>query len=140
MIAIYLFYDRGTGKPSFYTTNGIKHCNVICFDGRDYIFFESQPQGIGFRRIVVKDTNSLLRNIKRIQSLIGIICVYISERKNINWFPLWIRSCNEVCRYVSGVDTGLTLNPTHLIKKLLKYNNKRNYEILYQWSRLNEQQ
>jgi hypothetical protein len=140
LIAIYLFYDKATGKQSLYTTRGIKHCNVICFDGRDYILFETQPQGIGFRRILAKNTNSIIRNIKRIESIIEIICVHISEKKTIKWFPFWIRSCNEVCRFFSGIDTGLTLNPTHLIKKLLKYNNKRNYEILYQWSRSNEQQ
>lgn len=139
MIATYLFYDKATGKQSLYTTNGVKHCNVICFDGRDYILFESQSHGIGFRRIKVKNHDSLLRNIKRIESLIGIICVHITEKKRTKWFPLWIRSCNEVCRYMSGVDTGLTFNPTHLIKKLVKYDNKRNYEILYQWSRFNEQ-
>ncbi len=135
MIATYLFYDKGHGKQILYTSNGIEHCNVICFDGRDYVLFEAQPHGIGFRSIKAKDNVSLIRNIKRIESIIEIICVHITEKKKIKWFPFWIRSCNEICRFFTGIDLGLTLNPTHLIKKLLKYNNKRNYEILYQWSR-----
>lgn len=135
MIAIYLFYDVGHGKQRLYTTNGIEHCNVICFDGRDFVFHECQPHGIGFRRIIAKDCVTLIRNVKRIKSIIRIIAVHISDRHKIKWFPLWIRSCNELCRHISGINVGLTFNPTHLIKKLLKYDSQYNYEIIYQWSR-----
>lgn len=139
MIAIYLFYNESSGgKPLLYTTKDIKHCNVICFDGRDYVIFECQKMGIGFRKINSRSTLSLMRNIRRIKSLTHMYAVHIKEPHELKWFPFWIRSCNELCRFVSGIDLGLTLNPTHLIKKLLKYNNKRNYEILYQWSRANE--
>lgn len=137
MIALFLFYNKTNGFQSIFSTKGIKHCNIICYDGQDFIMFALEEHGIGFRRIKAKSTLKIMRNIKVIETLIGMIVVNVDEPKKIPWKPFWVRSCNELCRYVSGVDIGFTFNPTHLINKLLKYNNKRNYQILSSWSRDN---
>lgn len=46
--------------------------------------------------------------------------------------PNWIMgaTCNEWARLISGVDIGFTLNPHHLFKKLIKFDERRNYTIL----------
>lgn len=135
MIAIFLFYDKGLAKQGRFTSNGIKHCNLICFDGRDWFLCGTTSKGITFRSLRVTRSSRLIEHIKRTNGLIKIIAVSSKEIPNQRWFPLWIRSCNELCRYISGVDVGFTYNPTHLIKKLVKYDNKRNYEIIYRWNR-----
>lgn len=87
------------------------------------------------RSLKCKSINSLIKNLHIIPECISVISVNVYERCKVKWKPFLIRSCNEVCRYVSGVDIGLTLNPRHFYNKLLKYNHKRNYEILSEWRR-----
>jgi len=134
MIAIFLFYDKGIEKPSRYTTNGIKHCNLIYYDGRDYIFAETSKKGISLRVLRITNSKRLIHHLHNLKHVIKIISVTIDWPAENKWLPLWIRSCNELCRYISGIDVGLTFNPTHLIKKLIKYDRLTNYRILYEWS------
>lgn len=132
---MFLFYDIGYGKQTIYTTKGIKHCNVICYNGTDHVLFETDWHGIHYRVLSETTTLKLLKGIRIIPSLQSALVLEIFEKKQLRWFPLSLRTCNELCRYVTGVDVGITINPTHLIKKLLKYNNKRNYEIIHHWWR-----
>lgn len=46
--------------------------------------------------------------------------------------PNWIMgaTCNEWARMIAGVDIGFTLNPHHLFKKLVRFDDQRNYSIL----------
>lgn len=136
MIAIFLFYNEATGKQTRYAfSDEFKHCNIICYDGDIYLLIELSKHGITYRQVKAKDSYSLLRNLKVIKSLSAMITVNIEQPFTMEWRPLWIKSCNELCRYVSGVDIGLTFNPIHLFKKLLKYNLHRNYEVLNAWRR-----
>jgi hypothetical protein len=136
MIAVFLFYDIANGiqsKLSF--SKQFKHCNIITFDGRDWIALDFDRTGLVMRKIYCKDGAQLLRNIRVIQSITAIVSVDIAQKKRFMWSPWWVRSCNEVCRYTAGVDIGWSFNPIHLYKKLLKYRHKRNYEILSHWRR-----
>ncbi len=135
MIHIFCFYNISTGiqaKLSF--SKVFKHCNIITFDGEIWIATEFDLQGIQNRRINVFTGTSLLRGLKYIQNLIAIIVVDVKERAKTCWKPYIVRSCNELDRYISGVDIGFTFNPKHLYNKLIN-NSGKNYEILYHWSR-----
>lgn len=138
MICIFLFYNVATGKQTRLNFNKeFKHCNVICFDGDCWLLSELSGEGITHRRIKTENSKQLLRNIKVIESLIGIVGTWIEPRFKTKWKPLWVRSCNEYCRYVSGIDVGFTYNPIHLYEKIFKYNENKNFKILYHWRRAN---
>jgi hypothetical protein len=138
LIALFLFYERATGPQAILSfSREFKHCNIITFDGRDWIMLDFDRSGLITRKINCKNGQQLIRNIRVIQSISAIISVALKERKKVMWKPFWGRSCNEICRYAAGIDIGLTFNPRHLYSKLLKYSNKRNYEILSVWRRKN---
>lgn len=133
IIAHFLFYNKGQGRQQIFTTKGIKHCNVVCYDGRTHTLIETDEYGLSCRTINIYNTPELHEILKKLKYIRGVITTQIKYKKKIPWFPVWIRSCNEVCRYSTGIDIGLTINPTHLANKLIKYNNRTNYEILDQW-------
>jgi hypothetical protein len=136
MIAIFLFYKFANGKQAWLgLSKEFKHCNVITYDGEHWINFDMDRQGIHSKVLDVPNGNALLRGLKIIKLLTAMICVNVGERKKINWKPLWVKSCNELDRYLTGVDIGFTFNPMHLHRKLIKYSGRRNYEILYAWRR-----
>ena len=136
MIAIFLFYDQGQGKAYNYTFSRITvHCNLITYDGDHWIMWEFGTSGITYRHIKSKSGASILRNIKRLPELSRIVTVDIPERVSIPWFMFMPRTCNEFCRYVAGINIGLTVNPRHLYTKLLTYEQKGNYTILHWWRR-----
>ena len=136
IIAIFVFYNISDGiqsKLSF--SKEFKHCNTITFDGRDWIALEFDKTGIVTKRVYTTNAESLLKHLPMIPEITAIICVRVAARHISKWSPWWVRSCNEVARYASGVDIGFTFNPVHLYNKLLKYNQLRNYEILSHWRR-----
>lgn len=136
MIAYFLFYNIATGKQAWLGfSNEYRHCNVITYDGFHWINFELDRKGIKTRVLDVNNGWALIRGLKTIKALSAMIVVEIGERKKIRWKPWWVRSCNELDRYLTGVDVGFTFNPRHLLSKLLRYNGSRNYEILYAWRR-----
>lgn len=136
MIALFLFYNFSSGiQANLAFSKEFRHCNIITYDGEYWINVEFDSTGILTKVLDVPKGKALIRGLKTIQSLTAMIVVDIGERKKVAWKPLWGRTCNELDRYVSGVDVGLTFNPRHLHSKLLRYNGKRNYEILYAWRR-----
>ena len=135
MIAIFCFYNQSSGPQARLAfSKTFKHCNIITFDGEIYLALEWDKSGIITRKINATSTKSLVKGLKHIDSLIAIIVVDIWNRKNIVWKPFIVRSCNELDRYISGVNIGFTFNPKHLYNKLLRYN-RINYEILHFWRR-----
>jgi hypothetical protein len=94
-----------------------------------------QPEGIGFNKLVIEDVVHWLQSVKKIDTVEAIISIEVKERHQLIWWPFWIRSCNELSRYASGAYLGVTLTPGHLYRKLLKYDNIRNYQIIFQWGR-----
>jgi len=135
LICIFCFYNKSSGIQSKLAFSKVfKHCNIITYDGDIWIATEFDSFGIHNRNIHALSSRSLIRGLKYIDSLIAMIVVEIKERAAIRWKPYLVRSCNELDRYLSGVNIGFTFNPRHLYNKLMKCNG-RNYEILYDWSR-----
>lgn len=136
MIAIFLFYNIATGvQAGLSCSEEFKHCNIIIYDGADWLMLDFDRCGYRMRRINAKSGVALLRNLKVVKEITAIVSLNISDRKSIKWLPFLVRSCNEICRYVAGVDIGLTFNPIHLYYKLLKYRHSRNYEVMSAWRR-----
>lgn len=135
-IALLLFYNQSNGVQSRLAfSQEFRHCNVITYDGRDWIMLDFDKTGLLTRRIYVSNALDLIRHAKSLKSVTAIVTVMIKERAITRWTPWWVRSCNEVSRYASGLDIGFTFNPTHLYRKLLKYKDRSNYEILNAWRR-----
>lgn len=111
-----------------------KHCNIVTFDGELWLATEFDHQGIHTRMIHVSKSSSLIRGLKYIDSLTALIVVDVGEKARVSWKPYLVRSCNELDRYISGVNIGFTFNPKHLYNRLLM-NHGSNYEILYVWRR-----
>jgi hypothetical protein len=136
MIALFLFYNHSTGiQAKLAFSKEFRHCNIITFDGEAWVNVEFDSCGLITRVLNVPSGNSLIRGLKSIKMLTAMVVVDIANRKKVCWKPFWVRSCNEIDRYASGIDVGLTLNPRHLYNKLLRYNGKRNYEIIHAWRR-----
>jgi len=111
-----------------------KHCNIISYDGDIWLATEFDRQGIHNRKINASCTNALIRGMKYITELTALVVVEVEERASIRWKPYIVRSCNELDRYISGIDIGFTFNPLHLYNKLMQ-NDGTNYTILYKWER-----
>lgn len=136
IIAVFIFYSKAQGaQAKLAFSEEFKHCNIITFDGKDWIMLDFDRTGLLTRKINCKDGQSLIRNLPIVPDISAIISVSIKERKKVMWKPFWVRSCNEICRYASGIDVGFTFNPVHLYSKLIKYRGKRNYEMLSAWRR-----
>lgn len=135
MICIFCFYNVSSGvQAKLAFSKEFKHCNVITFDGEVWLVHEFDMKGIHARKVHTLSANALLRGMKHIESLIAMISVKVGERASITWKPYIVRSCNELDRYIAGVDIGFTFNPKHLYNKLL-CKEGTNYEILYHWRR-----
>jgi hypothetical protein len=135
MICFFCFYNVSSGIQSQLAfSKTFKHCNLITYDGEIWLATEFDLQGIHTRKIDAQKGSSLIRGIKHIESLIALVVVDVSDKVKVKWKPYIVRSCNELDRYISGVNIGLTFNPKHLYNKLLKYNGS-NYEILHAWRR-----
>lgn len=136
LIAVFIFYDKASGAQARLAfSKEFKHCNIITFDGKDWIALDFDRTGLLTRKINCKDGETLLRNLHVVKEITAIVSVNVTERVKVMWKPWWVRSCNEICRYSSGVDVGFTFNPIHLYWKLLKYTGRRNYEVLTHWRR-----
>ena len=139
-ICLILFYSKACGvqsKLSF--SKEFKHCNIISYDGKNYVATEFNSQGIITRVLNVSDNVvRFIDRLKMIEELTAIYSLYIPKRAEFTWKPFWSRSCNELVRYSGGIDLGFTFNPYHLFKKLRKYNGMKNYRIDYEWRRDNE--
>lgn len=134
MLAVFIFYGVANGIQSRLAfSRDLQHCNVITFDGHHWINTDFDSFGI-HNRVVTVNSKSLIRHLKRLPIVTGIIFVEIKSKKHVPWKPFWVRSCNEICRYLTNVDIGFTFNPRHLWSKLIKYNN-RNYELILCWRR-----
>ena len=135
MIHIFCFYNVSTGVQSRLSFSKIfKHCNIITFDGEIWVATEFDLEGIHNRRINALNGSSLLRGLKYIDSLVALVTVDVTIRAKTKWKPFIVRSCNELDRYISGVNIGFTFNPRQLYNKLIKYNGN-NYRVIYHWRR-----
>lgn len=139
MITIFLFYDTSYGiqvKLSF--SKSMKHVNIIQFDGVLWLALSSSSDGITWKTLNLScSAQRFIEKLKIIPELSAIVVTCSLSRHHKSWCPLIIHSCNEACRYISGLNLGWTFNPRHLYNKLLKWDNRTNYEIIYHWRRDN---
>jgi hypothetical protein len=136
LIAIIIFYNKSHGiQAKLAFSNELRHCNVVTFDGNHWIAMDFTKEGLITRCVKVKDSIKFIHHLKSIPEATAILSVNINERHKVMWKPWLVRSCNEICRYATGVDTGWTFNPRHLYSKLIKYDSRRNYQILTHWRR-----
>ena len=135
MLHFFCFYNQNTGPQSKLAfSDKFKHVNIISYDGQLWLASEFDATGFNFRKLNVLRGTSLIRGLKLIDSLTALVVVDVEEKTRITWKPFLVRSCNEIDRYISGVDIGFTFNPKHLYNKLQKYAGS-NYEIIYLWER-----
>jgi hypothetical protein len=137
MICIFLFFSNGNGMPNCLAYGPYKRCNLIVHTDGNYLMIQMTKWGIRLRRIRANRFHSLVDKLFLLEGLEKVVCTRIREYPKNPWRPFWLRSCNELARYAGAVDIGHTWNPTHLFKKLLKYDNTRNYEIIHIRSRSN---
>ena len=136
MIAVFLFYNQGIGKYRIFNfSQQFVHCALLCYESDRCILFEIAPTGFIYRILKSNDVNKNLNAIKKLPSLSAFIAVLVKEKKKVKEWPIKWYTCNEVCRYFSGIDIGWTFNPKFLFKKLMKFKDKRNYELLSCWRR-----
>lgn len=135
MIAIFLFYNKTYGIQNWLSFNkNLKHCNVITYDGRDWVMTSFNNLGINNRVVKINNSEGLIKRMKTFSdNMSAIVVANIKERKVNRWFPFGINSCNEICRISSGIDCGLTLNVAHFYHKLIMLDGLTNYEIDYFW-------
>lgn len=135
MLHFFCFYNQATGpQAKLAFSHKFKHVNLISFDGEFWIASEFDATGFNFRKLNVSRGTSLIRGLKFIDTLTALVVVDVKEKSKIMWKPYLVRSCNEIDRYISGVDIGFTFNPKHLYNKLQKYAGS-NYDIIYIWER-----
>jgi hypothetical protein len=136
MIAVFIFYKIANGIQSRLAfSKEFRHCNIITYDGDDWIMLDFDRTGLLTRKIYCMDGAQLIRNLRVIKDVTAIVTIQLEERVKVSWKPWWVRSCNEICRYASGADIGWTFNPVHLYRKLLLYSGRRNYEVIAAWRR-----
>lgn len=136
MIYVFCFYSASSGKQSNLAfSKEFKHCNIISYDGERWVYHEFDMCGFSLRHIGgVTSCLALSRGMRQISSLVSTITIEVCARAKHQWRPFIVRSCNEIDRYISGVDIGFTFNPKHLYNKLLKCDGS-NYQILEHWRR-----
>lgn len=114
------------------------HCFVLTYDGDCWIAHELDSHNLKFKRIRWKDGEDIVNWLSMFQALnktlSAFIVVELTEQAKLvkRLLPTrWFFTCNEVARELSGIDIGFTFNPVHLYAKLIKYDAKRNYKILW---------
>jgi hypothetical protein len=137
MITVFLFYNQANGaQRHFAFSKDMKHMDTITFDGSDYVLTRFDPEGIMTRVLHPPNMPRLIQGLKTIPELSAMVVCYINTLHQFKWVPITIFSCNELSRYIGSVDIGFCFNPIHMYNKLIKLDNKRNYEIIHLWRRM----
>jgi hypothetical protein len=137
MIAIFLFYNEAFGVQRKFTfSKDLKHCNILTYDGKDFILTWMDATGIRSKTMQINRIERFFEGLqKQMDNVSSIVSVLVDSRETKPWVPLVLNSCNEVCRLVSGIDIGPTLNAAHLHYTLHRLDKQRNFKIDYSWRR-----
>ncbi len=140
MIVIFIFYNKAQGKQDRYTfSKYFRHIDIFTFHGDKWIVHRFGSDGITYRISRFTEGSDILDHLVRLTTVFRIAVVNVIKRTKFRWLPLWGRTCNELARYIAGIDIGLTYSPRHLYSKLLRYDHIRNYKILTLWRVCNGQ-
>lgn len=135
-LAIFLFYNQARGKQDRYAfSKHFRHLDTYVYSGDRWVLFRFGSAGIEYAISKFKTGAEIITKLSKIPSMFRIIALNIDKRSKFQWRPLWGRTCNELARYLTAIDIGTTYSPRHFYSKLLKYDNKRNYQILTIWRR-----
>lgn len=136
MISIFLFYNSSNGVLARMPINeDFKHVSIVTFDGDVPFYLTLNQFGLAVNRLKVRDLGRFLTKMRGQPTVTAYLACDCDVRVVRPWRPFFIQTCNEVCRVVSGLDIGVTLTPAHLFKKVLKWDGKRNFQILSAWRR-----
>lgn len=135
MLVIFAFTNEPKGTKIPYTLHkDFQSVYIFAFSDYRWIKFYFDKRGIQHKE-TNRTAGKLLSILKRQHKVKTILIADVENPVSGWYFPLMIQSCNEIMRYLTGVDVGVTLNPFHLYRKLLKYDKKRNYSILFEWTK-----
>lgn len=134
-IAIFIFYNTASGwQKIFNFSREFQHCKLITYDGQHMVFHSLNAAGMHTEVLRDVDVEKVIDKLKRIPEVSAVVAVNIAKRAAHIWKPLLLRSCNEHVRLVTGIDTGWTLNPKSLYRKLVTKHSKH-YNLLTHWRR-----
>lgn len=135
-IAVVLFFNH-THVPikRYFTSKEFKHCSVFFDDGKHKWYCDINECGLSVRILDDTNTTKFVNRLKLKPSVSALIALTIKNNTQFGYSPFIMKSCNEMVRYYSSLDIGITFTPKHLYNKLLWYNNERNYSILHHWRR-----
>lgn len=122
MIAIFLFYEGKFWKFSA--------CSLILVTPDGAFMFEPYRSHIGFRKLKTMDIESYISKIKRYSKASELVVLEIKSEPRQRISSILSKTCNELLKHIAGLDLGFTFTPYQFYKQILKYNKKRNYEIL----------
>lgn len=144
MKAIFVFYNVATGVPALFTFHKhYRHMSVITSHDDYWVNYDCGGKGIHYDIVQEpRSTEEVMEGLKQLSYISGLVSIEYNEadRAFVSWKPFIIRSCNELCRYLTGIDIGLTWNPYHFHKKLFKHAKDRNYVVTAMWERLKDKE
>ena len=114
-----------------------KHVDVYANNGTGWVGFRLSSSGLTYAMTGQISGDDLTRLACEAHTAEAVIVADVGEPAKFKWCPLTIPMCNEFARLISGVNIGFSWSPRHLYNKLLRYDQTRNYEIIYKWRRSN---
>lgn len=139
MLAIIVFHNRTRHRIMnlFTFSRHFKHVDIYMFDGSCWTGFRLDRYGITYAISYIGHGNAIIDQAREVSNIEAVIALDIDHRATFRWTGITIPMCNELARMIAGVDISFTWSPRHLYRKLLKYDQKRNFKIFYHWRRSN---
>lgn len=136
MIYIFLFYQKNEGLPAWLPLHPyFRHCDYLMCDGDGWVSVTFGRRGVKMGAKWHINYAKVIKTIERIPEVSGYVVIKKTRDYIRRWFPIQLRTCNEMSRIMTGLNISFTSSPYALFKKLLKYNGERNYRILEYWTK-----
>lgn len=135
MLAIFLFYNKAEGwQHHLAFSKEFQHCDVAIYNDTHWVLMRLGKNGIEYRVLKTQDAERMILRLRTIKEVSAIIACDIKPIEFF-WRPFIPYTCNEITRFMTGIDIGFTFNPRTLYNKLLRYDGRRNYEVIHAWRR-----
>lgn len=133
----FLFYNYRYRWPSYFSPKAFSHVSLLIQGKQGWYSFNPTDAMGEIREYAWKDSDRVLKTLTKVPTLshiVGLVLTSIKKPPKL-YFPIMLpTACHNLVKYVSGVDLGWAFNPYFLYRQLLKYDQKRNYEIVRKWS------